>query len=262
MPELPDVEVMRRYMEQTSLYQRISEAVTYNESVLENLSAERLNGAVEGKQFERTVRHGKYLFAGTNNSFWIVFHFGMTGYLDYHRGEEKAHRHTRVEFFFQNGQGLSFILQRKLGGLWITGSVAEFVEKQGLGPDALNDNLGPDELKGAAKNGRSSIKSFLMNQQLIAGIGNIYSDEILFQAGILPRAMAKDISSGSWEKLATKIKEVLTTAIERGADPGEMPGSYLLPHRREGGVCPRCKGGISIAKISGRTAYFCAECQS
>ena len=262
MPELPDVEVMRRYMERTSLYQPISDVVKLNEDVLENSAVDRLKGTLAGSQFERTLRHGKYLFACTNTNGWVVFHFGMTGYLEYHEEQGKTQRHTRVEFIFQNGRGLCFILQRKLGGLWLTEDTGSFRENRGLGPDALDGNLGPDELKGAAKNGRSSVKSFLMNQKRIAGIGNVYSDEILFQTGILPWTMTENIYSEGWQKLATKIRDVLKTAIERGADPGEMPGSYLLTHRREGGICPRCKGEISAAKISGRTAYFCTECQS
>jgi len=262
MPELPDVEIMRRYMERTSLYQPISDVVRLNEDVLRNLSADRLKGTLAGSQFEQTLRHGKYLFARTNTKGWVVFHFGMTGYLEYHEEKGKTHRHTRVEFIFQNGRGLSFILQRKLGGLWLTESVAGFMEKQGLGPDALDGKLGSDELKGVAQNTGGSVKSFLMNQKRIAGIGNVYSDEILFQTGILPWTLTENIYSEGWQKLATKTREVLETAIERGADPGEMPGSYLLPHRREGDICPRCKGEISAAKISGRTAYFCTGCQS
>jgi formamidopyrimidine-DNA glycosylase len=108
---------------------------------------------------------------------------------------------------------------------------------------------------------RASIKSALMDQQRIAGIGNIYSDEILFQAGVRPKNPASQLDESSLKALFRAMKEVHSTAIECRADPGRFPEDYLIPHRRGDRICPKCSGGIKTAKISGRTAYFCPRCQ-
>jgi len=121
---------------------------------------------------------------------------------------------------------------------------------------------GSNSTKEAMRGTRSNIKSALMSQERIAGIGNIYSDEILFQARLYPKAKANQLNDRILERLFTGINEVLNTAIESQADPGKLPRHYLIPQRGKGGKCPVCNGEITAMKISGRTAYFCPTCQS
>ena len=109
---------------------------------------------------------------------------------------------------------------------------------------------------------RASIKGALMNQSLIAGLGNVYTDEILFQAGIHPKTKANELEEGDVKRLYRKMrKEVLPTVIDRRADPARFPEEYLTPCRKKGANCPRCGSELKQIKVSGRTAYLCPECQ-
>ncbi|MFW6102041.1 MAG: DNA-formamidopyrimidine glycosylase [Chloroflexota bacterium] len=262
MPELPDVEVSRKYLDKTALHQTVKKVEIFAEDVLDEASQKQLQSQVEGQQFESTDRHGKYLFTRLSDDGWLVFHFGMTGYFHYFKGEDKTPKHTRALFSFDNGYHLAFVLQRKLGRIVLTEDIDSFVKKQGLGPDALDKNFNIEAFKEATKKTKSNIKSALMNQEQIAGIGNIYSDEILFQARLHPKASANQLDNQVLERLFKAMKEVLDTAIDSQAEPAKMPEHYLLPRREKGGRCPSCHGEIDTMKISGRTAYFCPKCQS
>lgn len=261
MPELPDVEVFRRYLDSTALHQSIEKVDVLVSDILDDISAKKLQSKVKGRQFESTARHGKYLFANLTDNGWLVFHFGMTGYFHYFKDGDRSPAHTRILFHFDNGYHLAFALQRKLGRLALAEDIDSFVKEQGLGPDALDKTFDLKAFKKTLKRTRSSIKPALMNQRRIAGIGNIYSDEILFQARLYPKAKANQLSNQMLERLFRAMKEVLETAIDSQADLREMPRHYLLPHREKGGECPVCGTDLKHQKISGRTSYYCPECQ-
>jgi len=262
MPELPDVEVFRKYVDRTALHQTIESVEVFAPDILGEVTPKQLQSKTKGHQFMSTDRHGKYLFTRLSNDGWLVFHFGMTGYFHYFKDSKQTPKHTRALFNFDNGHHLAFVLQRKLGSISATQEMDTFVKEQGLGLDALDDNLHPEAFKKALKEAKSSIKSALMDQERIAGIGNIYSDEILFQARLDPKTRANQLSNEDVDRLFEAMKEVLETAIDSEADPEKMPETYLLPHREKGGKCPVCHGEIETTKISGRSAYFCPNCQS
>ena len=181
MPELPDVEVFKRYLDATSLHQEIEEVDVRTRQLLENTSIRHLRRGLEGRRFESTRRHGKNLFAGLDDGDWLLLHFGMTGDLAYFKHIEDDPQYDRLLLTFANGYHLAYVSQRKLGELALIEGVDEFVEQKDLGPDALND-LGRDTFEEIVAGRRAMAKSLLMDQQTIAGIGNVYSDEILFQA--------------------------------------------------------------------------------
>jgi formamidopyrimidine-DNA glycosylase len=133
------------------------------------------------------------------------------------------------------------------------------LERNELGPDAMS--FGIDDFRRIFESGRGSVKSTLMNQKLIAGLGNIYSDEILFQAGVRPGRKCSNLTDADVKNLHKNMKKVIDRAVERRADPEKLPHSYLLVHRQKGGICPRCHNEIQLKKISGRTAFFCPKCQ-
>jgi formamidopyrimidine-DNA glycosylase len=109
---------------------------------------------------------------------------------------------------------------------------------------------------------KGSIKAALMDQQLIAGIGNIYSDEIFFQARLDPRADARSLDAEELGALHRAMRRVLATAIAAGAQPDAMPDGWLINRRQKGAACPRCEGTVQPLRIAGRTAWFCPRCQS
>lgn len=262
MPELPDVEVFRQYLEGTSLHQEIESIEVPDLRILENVSLERLRRALVGRSFTSTHRHGKFLFAGLDNGiFWLLLHFGMSGFLRYFKNPEERPPHGRLFVQFTNGYQLVYDCQRLLGLVSLTEDVNEFISEHDLGPDALDPELRYSAFKEAISRKRGTIKSALMDQRLVAGIGNVYSDEILFQAGIRPDTGPVDLKDDRLKELFRAMKEVLQTTVARRADPDRFPQSYIIPHRRRDGKCPRCGGNIERKKISGRTSYFCPSCQ-
>jgi formamidopyrimidine-DNA glycosylase len=146
-----------------------------------------------------------------------------------------------------------------LGRIEIVSSLEDFVESNRLGPDAMA--ISRSDFFSVISRSKSAIKSALMNQNLIAGIGNIYADEILFQSGVHPTVKALCLDDENYRELYMNMHKVLKRAVERKADPNKMPDNYLLPHRYKDGKCPRCKGEFKTEKVGGRTAYYCPNCQ-
>lgn len=259
MPELPDVEVFSRYLEATALHKKISEVEVQTTKILSGVSGHRLKRTLEGSSLEEARRHGKHLFVRLDAGKWLHFHFGMTGRLRYFKNRDEEADHDRLLLRFSNRYRLAYESQRMLGMVGLIKDPDSFLADKGLGPDALHlDFQGFDHIldqRGA------SIKSVLMNQRLIAGIGNVYSDEILFHAGIHPASRSGGLNPQKRKDLFRKMVEVLATAIKCKADPSKFPRSYLLPRRREGEKCPHCRDYIRKGKIAGRSSYYCPACQ-
>ena len=261
MPELPDVEIFRQYMNSTALHQKIDNVQVMDDALLGDVSSRSLQMQLKDQQFESTKRHGKYLFAETDESDWLVLHFGMTGFLKYYKKNNESPAHTRVRFDFSNGYHLDYDCQRKLGFIDLVPNVDNYIQKKDLGIDPYKTPLDLGTLKELLKGRRGSIKSFLMNQSIIAGIGNIYSDEILFHAKVHPKSEAAKVDDAALKSMLHWLQKVCDTAIEQKADPSRLPDSYLLPHREEGATCPHCQHKIAKATISGRSAYYCTHHQ-
>jgi len=259
MPELPDVETFRRYFDATSLHQRIIGIDVRSAYVLKGVSGRELARRLKGRCFESSRRHGKHLFVRVDHDLWLRLHFGMTGSLHYFKDEEQAPKHTRVLFAFANAHRLAFEDQRKFGEVGLLKDVDEFLKKRAPGPDALDISL--SQFKEIFGKHRVAVKTILLNQKLIAGIGNIYADEILFRARIHPATQVSALKEKTVAKLFRAARYILKKAIEVKADVDLMPESWLLPHRGKGGKCPRCGRELKSAKIGGRTAWFCAHCQ-
>ena len=251
--------MFKRYLDATSLHQRIADVDVRNAYILKDVTARELARGLKGRRFESSRRHGKHLFVRADDKLWLRLHFGMTGSLEYFKANGQTPRHTRVLFIFTNHHRLAFDDQRQFGQLELLKDVDEFLKKRALGPDALNLELGG--FRKMLRKHRGAVKSILMNQQLIAGIGNIYADEILFRARMHPATEISRLGDKALTKLFRATRYILKKAIVAKADVNQLPKSRLLPHRRKGGKCPRCGRKLSTAKIGGRTAWFCAQCQ-
>jgi formamidopyrimidine-DNA glycosylase len=259
MPELPDVETFKRYLDATSLHQRITGVDVRSAYVLKGVSARELARRLNGRSFESSRRHGKHLFVRTDGDFWLRLHFGMTGSLHYFKGEEKAPKHARVVFVFERDRRLAFEDQRKFGEIGLIEDVNEYLKKRALGPDALDISL--SQFREILGKHRGKVKTILLNQKLIAGIGNIYADEALFHTRVHPATDAAHLGEKSVSKLFRTTRHILKKAIDAKANVDRMPKSWLLPQRGKGGKCPRCARELKSATIGGRTAWFCAHCQ-
>ena len=259
MPELPEVETFKRYVDSTSLHQRITNVDVRDAYVLKRVSARKLVRRLKGRRFENSHRHGKHLFVRAGNKLWLRLHFGMTGSLEYLKHDEVAPKAARVIFRFTDNCRLAFDDQRKFGEIELIEDLDEFLQTRGLGPDALEISL--SHFKAILGKHRGAVKAILLNQQLIAGIGNLYADEILFRARMHPATEAAGMSDKDLTGLFRAMRYVLEKAIALKTDFNRLPKTWLLTHRGKAGRCPRCARALKSATIGGRTSWFCAHCQ-
>ena len=259
MPELPEIETFKRYLDGTSLHQRIIGLEVRDAYVLKHVSGRELTRRLKGRRFENSRRHGKHLFVRTSDKLWLRLHFGMTGSLEYLKHDEVAPKAARVIFRFADNCRLAFDDQRKFGEIELIEDVDEFLQTRGLGPDALG--IGLSQFKAIVGKHRGAVKAILLNQQLIAGIGNLYADEILFHARMHPATLASRLSDKDLTRLFRATRCVLDKAIALKTDFNRLPKSWLLTHRGKHGRCPRCGRALKSAIIGGRTAWFCTHCQ-
>lgn len=259
MPELPDVEVFRRYFDRTSLHYKIESVKVTNEIVLADVGRSALGRKLHDRSFTGSQRHGKQMFAELDDGGWLTLHFGMTGFLKYFKNASSAPDHPRVVVAFDNGYRLAWDSQRMIGRVGLTESTDTFVEHHQLGPDAMD--IDADELGRRLGDHRGMIKPALMDQSLVAGIGNVYSDELLFQVRVHPRTPAGDLTEAEMLELHGTIGGVFDTVIDAGAVPERMPAWLLTAHRGRDDTCPRCGGELKKIAVSGRNGYLCPTCQ-
>lgn len=256
MPELPDVEVFRRYLKRTALHHRVVGVSVRDRTVLD-VSPRTLARRLSGHRLDRARRHGKFLLVELDDGGVLVLHFGMTGFLE--RFKESPPEHARVILDLDDGSHLAYDDQRMFGEIDLADDADRYIEKRHLGPDALS--LDREAFVELLRRQRGTIKSALMNQHHMAGIGNIYSDEILFHARLHPETPVRRLDDDELRALHRELRRVVQGAIAAGADPARMPRGWLLPHRSAGESCPRCKGKLSSKTVRGRTSWFCPACQ-
>lgn len=275
MPELPDVEILKKYFDRHCIGKKISEVRVLERRILRDTSAEKIKSLLEGRSFVKSRRYGKHLFVeiGENKTprdrrsrsgrqgrtGCIDIHFGMDGGFNFRKKDEPPPEYTRIKFSFENDY-LAYTSRRMLGGIRAITSPEDFILHKQLGPDALSPDFSREYFLKAIAGKKTSIKAVLMDQQVVAGIGNVYSDEILYQAGILPGTRAGLLKVKQSQDLYEKILTVLKTALRHDADAQRFPSRFLLRHRHKNGDCP-CGGKVSTSKVAGRTSYFCPTCQ-
>ncbi len=258
MPELPEVETFKKYFDKTSLSQKINNVFIRDNRVL-NVQEKIFKKTIRSNIFYSSLRHGKYLFVKLNSGF-IVFHFGMSGDLKYFDDIKEEPKHSRILFEFENGNFLSYISQRMFGKVDLTNTIEDFIiNKKNLGIDALKMNF--EEFKKSLEKRTALAKSALMNQNIIAGIGNIYSDEILYQTRLHPKTKINEVNDSKLREIFETIKNVLKVGIEKKGILKTYPNDFIIPHRKKGELCPRCGGNIERLKIAQRHGFFCPNCQ-
>ncbi|HEX8172467.1 MAG TPA: DNA-formamidopyrimidine glycosylase family protein [Thermoanaerobaculia bacterium] len=259
MPELPEVETYARYFARHALRQRIVRVEVRDERILGEIRAETFARKLKGREFASVRRHGKHLFADAGTT-WLHLHFGMTGDLAYYRDAAEEPRFARIVFDFGKAK-LAFDDMRLFGLADLVGDVDAFIEARRLGPDPLDPRFTFARFAKLLEGRKGATKSLLMTQELIAGLGNLYVDETLFQASVHPRRPVDALRADEARAIYTTMRRVLREAITRRARGGDLPPRALIHHREEGARCPRCGGTIRRAVVFGRTTYFCAKHQ-
>jgi len=264
LPELPEVEVKRRYLEGNSLYKPVIRVVVPDARVLDNVTPSSLGRELKRASFVAARRRGKYILLPTDNGRTLLVHFGMTGDIFFLAKGDKRPEWNRVEFHFDNGSCLHYTSKRVLGkiALFPTTDDNDIPDIARLGPEPLSRGFTFKRFQAIVSPRGSAIHSVLMNQELIAGIGNIYSDEITFQAGVRPDRKASSLSPERLRRVFDSMKRVLRRAIQAGANIDKYPDDFIIPHRKRGGRCPRCGGALVKKTIGERSSYFCPTCQN
>jgi len=257
MPELPEVEMARRRLESGALCQRIENVTVRDARILDGSLGDILERRLTGLQFRSARRHGKRLFLELSPDLWLTLHLGLTGDLVCLLRGEQEPGHTRLLITFDNGCRLAFSDSRIFGRVGLAPSPEKFLQEHGIGPDALE--IDTDGFLRILQGKRAMIKALLLNQGLIAGLGNLYADEALFQAGISP--MARSLDESALRKLFCSVQEVLRASLRAQEELGPLPDSFLLGHRYPGGRCPRDGEALKAERIAGRTSYYCPKHQ-
>ncbi len=293
MPELPEVETVRRQLEPEVAGRRIETAEVLDERWTRPEDPRTVERALAGRAVERVDRRGKYLIVHLDDRSALVMHLRMTGNLllrpagssrvaDLMQSErfggprlyetDPDARHLRARIAFADGAELWFTDPRRFGhAVVLAEDELDGYFAARLGVEPLSDELSPERLAALAAGRRAPLKSFLLNQTGIAGIGNIYADEALFRAHLHPLSPAGSMREPHCEDLVEGIVGALELGLERGGssiddyrdargERGSMQEEFLV-HTREGEPCVRCGTEIRRVVVSGRSTYFCPGCQ-
>jgi formamidopyrimidine-DNA glycosylase len=292
MPELPEIETIKKGINQLVKGKQFSEVEIRDKKIAEFSEAD-FDSKIKDKTFLEARRRAKILILKTDGQFGLMVHLKMTGQLIFedstgqqeggghpdraYSGKKLPHEFTRIIFSFGDGSKIYFNDIRRFGWIKIIdqNNLDGIEEINKLGPEPFSSEFTVKYLKDVFnRRSRSNVKNLLMDQTEIAGIGNIYANESLFKAGIDPRRKAGDINEEELKKIFVAIKNILKKAIElKGTssntyvDPRGEQGGYwekLQVYGREGEKCRRdgCQGRVEKIEIGNRSTYFCSSCQS
>jgi formamidopyrimidine-DNA glycosylase len=273
MPELPEVETIRRQLAPVLEGRRLVNVEVRDPRWSDPAPPEAIADALRGRLIERLDRRGKYLIAALEDEVYLVMHLRMTGNLLL-RDDAEIPPHTRVIFELDDGRRLLFVDVRRFGtGDVLLGSdaLAEYFQSR-LGVEPLGADFTAEALRAQARGRKQPVKAFLLNQERVAGVGNIYADEALFRARIHPLRPVGTLKRGQLEALRDAVVETLELGIDsKGASIDDYrhidgaQGSFqdrFLVHLREGEPCPRCGNTIRKMRAAGRGTYVCERCQT
>jgi len=273
MPELPEVETVRRMLDAHVLGRTVAR-VRRSGKALRTPFAAGAARRLFGRRIESTGRHGKYLFVHFDGGLTLLSHLGMSGRWLFSPGEPgEALPHVHADIHFADGSRLRFQDPRRFGFLRVVSTAAlhEQPELARLGPDPVAARPDPRDLGERARGRRASVKAFLLDQSQIAGVGNIYASEILHRTGTHPARAAGRVTPAEWTAIARVTREVLDEAIARMGttfsayrtlwnEPGQY-GEQLRVYDRGGEPCRTCGTPIRRTVLGQRSTFFCPSCQ-
>ena len=290
MPELPEVETVRRGLSKRLVNFKIQDLEVCRERAIASPGGSTVfTTEMKGLTIGEWKRRGKYLLACLKknpnnlssqkktsvNCGSMVVHLRMTGQFEWHKTKSPPCVHTRVRFWNKKGEELRFVDIRSFGELWWIPYPKEPEEiikgLKTLGPEPFSESFNPRYLKECLKGRNRSIKSSLLDQTVVAGTGNIYADETLFSAGILPYKPSRELSNHEVKKVCEKLQETLLLSIKEGGTTFKdfrnlegLNGNYgeqAWVYRRTDNPCLKCGTSIKRKVIAGRSTHWCPKCQ-
>lgn len=274
VPELPEVESTRRHLAPVVTGRRIVEVeVTHPRTARRNVSPSDIVNRLSGRRVDDLGRRGKFLLATLDSGLIWVTHLGMSGRILVTEPSSPRHDHTHFVATTDRGEQVRLIDPRTFGFVAVV-SPEELGEMTTIGPDALDDLPSVGQLMEVFSGRKAPIKALLLDQRLLAGLGNIYADEVLFRARVRPTRPAGEVTANEMRRLRTAVRPVLEEGIASGgtslADlayllPDGQAGSYLARlnvYGREGHPCRRCGTMIERVVVGGRSSSYCPSCQT
>ncbi|MEM9294004.1 MAG: bifunctional DNA-formamidopyrimidine glycosylase/DNA-(apurinic or apyrimidinic site) lyase [Acidobacteriota bacterium] len=274
MPELPEVETLRRSLARYLPKDRIVQTEVLSPALREPLEEESLRHHTEGRRVEALGRRSKYLLIHLSGDSTLVIHLGMSGRVTISDGPAEPLPHEHLAFRLESGRRLRLQDPRRFGQAFAlpTAELDHHRRFVHLGPEPLGGSFGGETLLAAAKGRRGPVKNFLMDAKVVVGVGNIYASEALHRAGIHPKRSVARISSARFERLAGAVRETLAEAVEQGgttlndfADADGQAGYFqisLAVYGREGEPCSQCSGTVRRVVQGQRSTFYCSSCQT
>jgi formamidopyrimidine-DNA glycosylase len=281
MPELPEVETYVRDLAPLLARKRILGATVHWPRTIAHPAAQDFPRVVAGERFATFGRRGKYMLFGMESGQSLIVHLRMTGELRLHPANatvdategDTVDAHTHVILPLDSGEALHYRDQRKFGRIWLVGDVETVLHK--LGPEPLGGDFTPEGLAQQLHGRTASVKALLLDQSIVAGVGNIYADEALFHAGIHPRRGGGSLNEEEIRRLHASVRWAIQRGIDlRGSTLGRGPQNYTPPNgipgeaqdahqvfRRTDLPCPRCGSPIQRIALAQRSTHFCPRCQ-
>ena len=269
MPELPEVETYLRDLEPELTGRSVISAQVYWPRTIATPAVDAFIHGLRERRFSTFDRRGKYMLFGLENGHTLIVHLRMTGEFHLHPADAAPDKHTHVTMQLDDGRALHYRDQRKFGRFWLVADPTAVLAK--LGPEPLSAAFTPQTLEGALAGRKAPIKTLLLDQSVLAGVGNIYADEALFQAGIHPLRRGQELNAVELAKLHDAVRAVLQRGIElQGSSlqnyvklDGEK-GGFQEEHqvfRKTGQPCPICGHPVERIVVAQRSTHFCPVCQ-
>jgi formamidopyrimidine-DNA glycosylase len=279
--ELPEVEIVRRDLEKDVVGRRVRDVEVRPHRnamrvIRRHARRKEFEDRLAGTKISKVDRKGKYLLIYLDDGDVVVVHFGMSGQFLRGTKRQALPPHTHVVVEFQQGGDLRYIDPRTFGEMFVTSAddLGKIRELDHIAIDPLEDTFTWQEFSAELARRAAKLKSLLMDQKFVSGLGNIYSDEVLFAAGLRFDRLSDSLSSQEVRRLYRAMREVVQDAIRfRGTTLGDdayldlngKPGEFqaeLKVYGRAGQACRRCRTPIVSVKLGGRTSYYCPQCQS
>jgi len=273
MPELPEVETVRRGLQRVIIGKKISAIHIHETRFRFPLQPKVLRKWLMRQTIAAVERRAKYVLCRMSNDAHLVIHLGMSGRLLWCDGRRELEKHDHIQFVLEDGDELRFRDPRRFGlvDAVAPGKLEDYKHFRHLGIEPFSAEFAPEGLFERTRGLVRPIKNYLMDANKIVGVGNIYANEALFRAGIHPEKAAGKLQLHDWQRLAKAIRKVLETAIASGGttlndfynSEGEMGyfQQYLKVYNRAGEACDRCGATIRRIVQLGRSSYFCPQCQ-
>lgn len=273
MPELPEVETYVRALAPQLQGKRIADAHVFWPRIVAQPDPSAFRDLIRGRRFVTFGRRGKYMLFGLDSGETLIIHLRMTGEIRVRPAAVEPDKHTHLLLDLDGGERVHYRDQRKFGRIWLVEDAASVIGK--LGPEPLGEEFSEEALGRALAGRNAPIKALLLDQSIVAGVGNIYADEALFRAGIDPQRPGGQLEVSEQGRLCDAIRWVLQMGIVLGGSSlGSGPQNYLPPtgvpgaaqeshqvFRRTGQPCPHCGQPIQRMVIAQRSTHYCPHCQ-